>query len=395
MILNNYNHQSIIKFIGNTLFLMLIFVIFIDPTNTIFHKKDILFILLTGFCFIFYKPDFSKIPHIIAMVLAPLIPWTFSVMKMSNIDIDYVIPVFKSISPVILLLWIRDFDLLRLSRFPVILCCLIMDILFLCILIIPETESAIYLFASIDNDTILMSRRWFLGVEFFCMYLKSTVAMLFPLTYFTHVCVTKGKQTYGAWIAFIIIFFYFMFSGTRSTMLIPFFLLGLCLYISYKNHPKAKWLFYPILFIGGIGFTTLLIALASDTQEASNLIKYGHISSYTSLFENTPAILLTGQGPGAFFYSDGFNQYVLQTEWTYLELVRWFGIFSLFIIGVFFYPLKIMWEHRSTPLTHSLFWAYIAYLVIAGTNPLMLSSTGMIAMLMAYSYSESITKKQI
>jgi hypothetical protein len=385
-------YPNIIRFIGNALFLMLILVFLLDPANTILHKKDVVFILLTGFCIVFYKPDLSKLPYIGALIAAILIPYLFSLIAMRNIDPDDVLPIFKAISPSILLLWIREFDLLKLSRMPVIFASLIMDILFLVILIFPETEGPIYLFAAIESETVQMAHRWFLGVQMFCMYLRSTIAFTFVLTYFLYICISKDKRTIMALIALAIVFFYFTFAGTRSSMLVPWFLAGIVCYAVYRNHPRAKMFFYPLLAAGAVLFIILIVALATETEEVSNAVKYGHITSYTSLFEQHPLYLIFGQGPGAWFYSDGFNKYVLQTEWTYLELIRWFGLCSLLIIGVFFRPLLTFWKHRSDALTFSLLWTYAAYLVIAGTNPLMLSSTGMIMLLTAYSYQEQITR---
>ena len=65
----------------------------------------------------------------------------------------------------------------------------------------------------------------------------------------------------------------------------------------------------------------------------SNMDIYHPIYNY---LKNIPNI---GQGPGAFMYSEGFNKVVFKTEWTYLELVRNYGLFSLIIIGVFAKPL--------------------------------------------------------
>ena len=217
--------------------------------------------------------------------------------------------------------------------------------------------------------------------------------MILPMALYIYYCVTKGERTWSRWIACAIILFYFTFSGTRTTMLVPFFIIGITIYTTFKDNPKAKLFFYPILLIGGIMFLYLIFLLASDTHEASNLVKYGHIASYTELFENNPIYLLTGQGPGAYFYSEGFGKYVLQTEWTYLELVRWFGVFSILIVGVFFWPLITFWKYRSDNLTFSLLGAYLAYLIIAGTNPLMSSSTGMMALIIAYSYRDHIINK--
>lgn len=387
-------YPSIIRFIGNSLFLMLILVFLLDPANTILHKKDVIFILLTGFCIVFYKPDLTKLPYIGCLFAAILIPFLFSIIAMRNIDMEDVLPVFKAISPSILLLWIREFDLLKLSQMPVILACLIMDILFLVILIFPETEGPIYIFAAIESETVQMAHRWFLGIQMFCMYLRSTIAFTFVLTYLLYLCVSKEKRTIMVIIALAIVFFYFTFAGTRSSMLVPWFIAGIVCYAIYKDHPRAKLFFYPLLVIGGILFIILIVALATETDEVSNAVKYGHIASYANLFDRHPLYLIFGQGPGSYFYSDGFNKYVLQTEWTYLELLRWFGLCSLLIVGVFYKPLITFWKYRSNALTFSLFWTYAAYLIIAGTNPLMLSSTGMIMLLTAYSYQERIINSQ-
>ena len=387
------NFPKIIRFIGNALFLIFFLLVLIDPANTLLHKKDIIFILLFGYCILFYKPDLSKIPFIGSLVIAVLIPYLISTMGTKNIDMEDIMHVFKSITPSILLLWVHHFDLLKLSRIPTIIVCLIMDILFLSIIFVPETEGAIYFVATIESDNVMMAHRWFIGFEVFCMYLKSTVAMILPMALYIYYCVTKGERTWSRWIACAIILFYFTFSGTRTTMLVPFFIIGITIYTTFKDNPKAKLFFYPILLIGGIMFLYLIFLLASDTHEASNLVKYGHIASYTELFENNPIYLLTGQGPGAYFYSEGFGKYVLQTEWTYLELVRWFGVFSILIVGVFFWPLITFWKYRSDNLTFSLLGAYLAYLIIAGTNPLMLSSTGMMALIIAYSYRDHIINK--
>ena len=80
----------------------------------------------------------------------------------------------------------------------------------------------------------------------------------------------------------------------------------------------------------------------------------------------------------------------LQTEWTYLELLRNYGLLSLPILGVFAYPLVRLFRHRSDPFTQGVFFTYVVYLLIAGTNPLLLSSTGMLMILSAYSYCEQV-----
>ena len=219
--------------------------------------------------------------------------------------------------------------------------------------------------------------------------------MVFTLALFIYICINKDKRTFWSFFALFIIFFYFMFSGTRSSMLVPFFLVGFSFYVIYKDHPKTKLFIYPILFLGSILFISLIISLATDTNEASNTVKYGHLASYITLFENNPSYLITGQGPGALFYTEGFSSIVSKTEWTYLDLIRQFGVFSLLIVGVFAWPLITFWKQRQEPFTFIMAGTYFAYLLIAGTNPLMLSSTGILILLLAYSYRETITNNNL
>ena len=92
----------------------------------------------------------------------------------------------------------------------------------------------------------------------------------------------------------------------------------------------------------------------------------------------------------AAFYSSGFLRVTNLTEWTYLELIRYFGILALVIIYIFYRPLVNLWKNFQNNLSYTLFWAYLAYLLIAGTNPLLLSSTGMVVLLIVYSYVEKL-----
>ena len=104
--------------------------------------------------------------------------------------------------------------------------------------------------------------------------------------------------------------------------------------------------------------------------------------------------MLLGQGPATEFYSIGFRKMTLKTEWTYLELLRNYGMLCLPILYVILRPLfeliKLSFKYDSA-LTIAA--AYIIYLVIAGTNPLLLSSTGMLVILSAYSFLEHLKKK--
>lgn len=150
---------------------------------------------------------------------------------------------------------------------------------------------------------------------------------------------------------------------------------------------------YPLIFVLAIAFVTVLLAAIMETDELSNTIKYGHLDSYAALFDENPLFLIFGQGPGATFYSEGFGEVVVRTEWSYLDLIRNYGVFSLIIVFVFAKPIFSFWKYRKQDdFNYCMFWSYLVYLLIAGTNPLLMSSTGMIVLLMAYSYEDVIIR---
>ncbi|MBR7166466.1 MAG: hypothetical protein IKD38_01830 [Bacteroidaceae bacterium] len=128
-----------------------------------------------------------------------------------------------------------------------------------------------------------------------------------------------------------------------------------------------------------------------ESNEPSNLVKYAHLTSYKELFNSNPEYLILGQGPATEFYSMGFRKMTLKTEWTYLELVRNYGVLCLPILYVILSPLfRLIKLARKYDSAIPMAFAYVTYLIIAGTNPLLMSSTGMLVLLSAYSYAHRL-----
>ncbi len=381
-------------YVGNFLFFIFILVVMADPTNSIIHKKDIAFVLVVAYNMAVFKPDWSKLPYIMLLVFAITVPWLTTTIAMGAMDPEEALAAFKSISPVILLLWVRNYNLVGLARGPVVICCIVMTSLYVAMLVEPMIESVVWTFTEENDSTIMMARRSILGVEIFACYLKSCVSFLFVVAYYMLGLMDKTRRGVLNWIAMAFIVFTFMVSGTRSTMLAPFFMFVVIAFRVFRHSKRLKYIMLPVAFIVGIAFVVVVVAAIMETDEASNVVKYGHLSSYATLFDENPLYLIFGQGPGTSFYSEGFNEMVFKTEWSYLEIIRCYGLFSLLIVYVYWRPLLTFWRLReSDAFTYSMFWTYLAYLLIAGTNPLLISSTGMIMMLMAYSYEDKIKRQ--
>lgn len=112
-------------------------------------------------------------------------------------------------------------------------------------------------------------------------------------------------------------------------------------------------------------------------------------------FEHYPEYYIFGQGVGSWIYSIGFKESVTQTEWTYIELLRTCGLYSLLTFALLFYPIKKMKDILQKNVTLGVLLAYVMFILIAGTNPLLISSTGMVVLLMVYSYLAKTEREQM
>lgn len=379
--------------IGNLLFSLLIWVIILDPTNSVLHIKDIAFLMLAGYCIITYKPDREYFIHLILLIAPITISYIIAEMQQSVVDYGVLQARYKSLVPLILLLWIRHFDVVRLMIIPTCAGALFIVVLYAFACSSELVEYAMYLYFKEHLEMVMMSKRYILGFEIFGMYLKSFIDLivgLFVVYYRTFNSTGKMKRI-GYILLFILFTVAFFMSGTRSTMLLPFFMLGVVFFNRITKTRRLKYFLYPAFAIFAIAFVMLVLMLASEQGEKSNTIKFAHLTSYAVLFTDNPQYLLWGQGPGTWFYSSGFGAMTDETEWTYLELLRNYGLLCLPMLYVYILPLFRLWPHiRTNNFTFGIFCTYFCYLLIAGTNPLLMSSTGIIMVLMAYSYTEVV-----
>lgn len=381
------------QWVGKALLFFFILIVLLDPTTTVFHMKDKAFMLLLGYCLIVYKPHWDYLPHILIIVGSMLCGYLSAELQGNIIDEDAATAAFKSVAPLVLLLFVRQFDFVRITIAPAVITTLCLVSLFVAAVSSPLIETAIYLFVKAHDNMIMMTHRSFFGIRFFGMYCKTLMAMTFSVYYVYHRAVHYPHRRFAFIFLGTILTAAFIVSASRATILLPFALLGITAYDRIRQARFGRYLLFPLLGMLALGFLAVILLLASETTEASNVIKYGHLTSYQELFTRHPEYLLIGQGPGTAFYSQGFHKMTTITEWTYLELLRNYGLFSLPILAVFVYPLIRLYRHRRDTLTQGILFTYIVYLLIAGTNPLLLSSTGMIMILSAYAYCEQVDRK--
>jgi hypothetical protein len=165
-------------------------------------------------------------------------------------------------------------------------------------------------------------------------------------------------------------------SGTRANALAVVLVVGILM----LNRIRLAGGWIAALMIGVMGVILLAVTIIpkfADTQEHGNAIKLGHFRSYEHEFSEKPSVLLWGEGAGSAFYSEGIQNWSTGTELTYLELVRVFGLPMTVVFGA-----GLLWIAYALLFNAALSGAlaYLAYLAIAASDPLLLSSTGMIVM---------------
>ena len=174
-------------------------------------------------------------------------------------------------------------------------------------------------------------------------------------------------------------------SGTRANVLFPIFFIVAFYVFSTKNKSKLiKYAFITIAITSSVFFAGPLLEVFNEAfivkGEVSDTVRQGHIEGIKDLVNNDPWIILRGSGMGSEFYSYGSNSYVSSIEWSYIDLWRQMGFlfFFLFLIFIFF-PLFYWYEVGKYKK-----YAYVAYLCIAATNPLLFSSTSYLVFIYMY-----------
>ncbi len=378
--------QRLIQWGGNLLFTLFIMTVMLDPTNTVLGLRSKVYALLLAYNVFFFRPNFRFIPHIIVMLVAVTISYILSMLQGNGPDIDAVFSAYLAFAPLLLLLWIHHYDMVRLSLFPAMCTAIVVICIFVASSYDERIEGFIYSFMLQHDHMIMMTHRYLMGVKVFGIYYKSFVCLMFALFYYYYHFRYAERHKWLYVFPVALFTFAFFLSGTRATMLFPFFMMVVVGYQSVIRMRTAKYFFYPILVAGAICFLGIVLILAMERGEESNTIKFAHLVSYKDLFVNHPQYVFLGQGVGTRFYSVGFHRLTDITEWTYLEILRQYGLGSLLVLAVICYPLYPLWQHRNDLFSLGIMCTYVAYLFVAGTNPLIFSGIGMQCLLCAYGH---------
>jgi hypothetical protein len=366
------------------------FVLIIDPSGLLFGIKDILFLLLLVYLF-FTGEKYRKDALFTLIAVYAMVTITFLLGKAQGFEFNYGFTMFIYRTFVLLFLlgWIDRLKFLETIYFPTILVALISIIIYYIAIEYKGTPffSRLYDFSNLPHKTFTISWRSFIGYDIMGVYYRSAPVLLLPLSIYCSKALNKNEKNIKIILVFLLLLTATLLSGTRALMLsgcgvVMFVLMNKMMNIYFWRKSV------PVFIMVAIGMILYVaISLLSDKAETSILVKFGHLDSYVELFKSHPLILLLGQGAGSLFYSLQTGEYIPQTEWNYIEMLRMFGIFGFVLLFILYlYPAYKIWRQRQD-ITYAIPFliGYLFYLFDAGTNPLLLGSNGLLVLMTAYS----------
>jgi len=365
---------------------MLIATAVFDPSDLILHLKVPIFVA-TWMIFCVYA--FAKKNVYISMRLTmyvaiftfilPLLSIFYYILTNGDFEPYDGFQYFKSylFLSILVILYGKKIDLIK--PFSIILTVLSVIIIF--VAIAASYMPLVYEYLRVvgfENNFFHIGERNYGGQSFYLSYYVTSPLLVMSIAYFTYLSVNSMGSSRVKYIAIVLINCVAMFlSGTRNNILCSILVPILVLHW----YTKKKALFMSLLILIGLAVIFQYGDVIKDMlspEDVSNAAKIGMVEDYIALFSNFE-VLLFGQGLGSYFYFPS-RGYMSVTELTYFEFIRNYGLVGA---GIFFfllaYPLKMLLL-KAARKDHYIYLAYLVYLGICISNPLLISSTGMLVL---------------
>jgi MFS family permease len=247
-------------------------------------------------------------------------------------------------------------------------------------LISYELFFGIYAFIMDKQNGIVTPERDPIGLGIGEFYYASCPIMIFSFAYYCQRMFQYATDRVRSIAMSLLFGVALLLTGARANILAMLAVAAFLMLMRIRKSAGLASTFLVGAAIIIIGAGTVLPKFANK-QEGSNAIKLGHFYSYIDEFDFKPTVLLMGEGANSAFYSQGFEKWTTVTELTYLELIRIFGLpmLGLFGVGLSWIAYRLFANGFT-----ALGLAYVGYLGIAASNPLLLNSTGFLVIAAMY-----------
>jgi hypothetical protein len=372
------------------LFLLLLAAVF-DPADQVMHLKVPLFVSLwvaLGFGFLFSREQSGTIDNsllIYVLLFSLVLPLT-SILSyfvrgggVGSYDGFVYLKGFLFVTLAIVLV-AKCLDAIRLlSIVLTLLSCAIITMIIVTYEF-PELKDSLWLVGDISG-AFALSERKYADLSYSYVYFHASPLLVLSVAYFTHRTIMSSSRARVFNLVFLLVNLVGMVcSGTRNNLIFGL-LTPLLVLVWYSR--KRQRLAFLILVLAGVAVASTygsdIVQAMFDPMDVSNDIKLTHLHDYMRLFSDRTTLLF-GQGLGSYFYSSGFGTATSITELTYFEFIRNFGLsLAMVYFGLLLYPLTKLRDAVFRD-QHYLLLAYGCYLLICVSNPLLISSNGMLVL---------------
>lgn len=361
----------------NILAILLLFVCIFDPENLVFEMKSIVFFGLVALTAVELarKSKLSIDRDLINYITSFLLIVTFSVIVLlfrdvavwSNFGWVSYSKTFLFLLLTIVLSY-NNINLIIPLRNMLNILSMITIVIFITVNGFPDLLEPIQHYGN-DVGVFGISFRKYADFSFNNVYFHTAPLMIFNVTYYSYKLFVKGEKRALVWV--LITICAMIFSGTRNNMILS---LAAFSFYFFNANRKYLLLLVPLLFYFLAAYSDLISAMF-DSKDVSNEVRLSYLSDYGRELSNIWTLIF-GQGLGSEFYVSTHDEYVSNTELTYLEIYRRFGmLMGTGVIFLLVYPIIKFFKNISY---RWLILAYTLYLIMIITNPFFFSSNGII-----------------
>lgn len=363
------------------LYFLFLVVLSLDPTGFHSRLKDLLFVVLVIYGVIYclkrrqYLAPINRITFLI-FLLIPIWGMFIAYITDNLTDNGYAMSQLRS------MLYLSIFFFVVTMRLNVILKAfwingLIMAVLTLVLFFLSQLGgvflAAIYDYCVASDNYTMASNRNFLGYAINGLYFKAGSLIIFSFIYNLYQYKGPFKLLFS-----VILFLSLMVAGSRTPILVQIMILLVYL---YDKNIIGKFLtrVSALVLLGMLIMVTYL--LATQEKETSNEVKYDNFESYVEDIGDK-GHSVWGAGLGSEFYAKGRGLKLSYSELSYMDILRIYGLpVGLCFIFLFFAPCFWLWKYfpRSLFLKRYCL-GYVLFLILSGTNPLLLGSIGLTAL---------------
>mgnify|MGYP007012483307 CR=1 FL=1 len=367
----------------DVLYFLFLVTLSLDPTGFHSRLKDLLFVVLVIYGVIYclkrrqYLAPVNRITFIV-FLLIPLWGMFIAYITGHFDDNGYAMSQLRS------MLYISIFFFVVTMRLNVILKAiwingLIMAVLTLILFFLFQMGGVfmevIYEYCNVSGNYMMAYNRNFLGYLVNGLFFKAGSLIIFSFLYNLYQYKGPLKLLFS-----IILYLSLMVAGSRTPMLVQTMIL---LVYFYDKNIIGKFLTRTMTLVLLCMLIMVTYLLATQKNEDSNEVKYENFMSYVDDISDK-GHPVWGAGLGSVFWAKGRNSYLSYSELSYLDIIRIYGFpVGLCFIFLFFAPCFWLWKYfpRSQFLKRYCL-GYVLFLILSGTNPLLLGSIGLTALSM-------------